>query len=683
LIEVKRLTFAYRTGGRQVEVLKGVDFNVDAGDYVAIQGPSGSGKSTLFYILGCLLRPTGGSVRLAGLDLGALGDDAAAAVRSRRVGFVFQQFHLLPRASVLDNILLPAAYPQELPAPPPELKDQALALAVRLGLGDHLAHLPNQLSGGQQQRGAIARALLRDVSLLLADEPTGNLDSKSAGDILGLFDELNAQGRTIIVITHDQEVAARCRRTVHVRDGLVVSMDKGGVVSADAPEPTSAGAAPEVAAQDGKSSLPAGWSPSRLRLALRSFPAAGANLARNRAKSVLTMLGIVIGIAAVLAMITLGQFTKRRILEGFEALGVNKLQVRAQRNWERKAKDVSTVAFTGLTWEKDLEPLPRIFPQIGLISPVLVNFQNTVTAGGREVSEGVRLRGVNHEYPAISNAHLAAGRGFTPYHIDERASVCILGYGVAGQLFPQSPAVGQMITVTVAEQRSFPCQVIGVLESQKSNQEWFQPDLQILVPYTAFQAVADFWSGTLRDFAVQVRSESDVESTAARLKAYFDDRYGKAAKVTVDTEGTLVAQTKRFLSIFAALLAAIAFLSLLVGGIGIHNMMLVSVTERIKELGLRKALGATGRSIKVQVLMESVLLCLIAGALGLALGFTATEVLIYAATKLVPKLRFEWVVDPWALAISVGSIAAVGLLSGMVPAIRAERLEVIEALRSE
>jgi len=678
LLLVDQLGFSYETFGRKVEILENVSFKIDRGDYVAIQGPSGSGKSTLFYILGCLLRPSTGRILFDGTDLSQLSDDQASLIRNQHIGFIFQQFHLLPRASVLDNILLPGSYPAELVLPRSAQKAKALAIAERLGLSQHLQHTPNQLSGGQQQRVAIARALLNDVSVLLADEPTGNLDSRNAAEIMTIFDELHAQGRTIIVITHDGEVARRCGKVLQVRDGKVSPAATEASQQLNIPADWT-----PISDALTATKLPKSWTSSLARLALKSLPGAARNLTRNRAKSLLTMLGIVIGIAAVLAMISLGQFAKNRIMEGYEAMGVNKLVVRGYPNWERKATDETEQTFSGFEWETDLQPLRRIFPEIQLISPVYANYQNTVTAGGRSVSDNVRLRGVNHEYLAITNAQLQSGRMLTPYHVAERARVCLIGSELATQLFQGKPAVGEMITDSVEEQRSFPCTVIGVLKPQQTKQEWAHPNMQILVPYTMFQAVASYWSAKLTAFSVQVKADTDVEIAAKKLKAYFDQRYGKAGRFSIDTEGTLVAQTKRFLNIFATLIAAIAFLSLLVGGIGIHNMMLVSVTERIKEIGLRKALGATSRSIKVQVLMESLVLCTVAGLVGIAAGLGATEMIIFAASKFVSGLAFEWVLDPWAFGISVGSILAVGLFSGMVPAVRAEKLQVIEALRAE
>ena len=670
LLTVSDLDFSYQMDGQRVGILNQVNFQIRRGEFVAIQGPSGSGKSTLFYILGCLLRPTSGKVSFEGADLSKLTGDQAAYLRNQKIGFIFQQFHLLPRATVLDNIMLAATYPMEMARSKQAAVERATRIAERLGLGDRLQHLPNQLSGGQQQRVAIARALMSDASLILADEPTGNLDSRNAAEILRIFDELHAQGRTIIVITHDSEVAQRCDRILTVRDGVVFG---GGDPSAMVPDVATSSAM----------TLPSNWSNSGLLLSIKALPGAVRNLIRNRTKSLLTMLGIIIGIAAVLAMISLGEFTKRRIMEGFEALGVNKLVVRGYPNWERKATDESMREFGGFKWDTDLKPLRRLFPEIHLLSPVLSNWQNTVTAGGRSVSENVRLRGVNHEYAAITNIKMAEGRWLTPYHVDQRGLVCVLGSELATQLFQGLPTVGQMITVSVDAERSLPCRVIGVAMPQKTNQEWNRPNTQISVPYTLYQAVSGYGGSQMYQFAVQVRPDADVEKTGRKIKAYFEQRYGRSGRFMVDTEGTLVAQTKRFLNIFAILLAAIAFLSLLVGGIGIHNMMLVSVTERIKEIGLRKAVGATSRSIRLQILMESMALCAAAGVIGIGSGFAATELMIFGATKFVPKLKFEWVLDPFAMVIAVVSIFAVGMFSGMVPARRAERLQVIEALRAE
>jgi len=676
MLEVRDLTFSYRIAAEEISVLKCLDFRVRTGEFVAIQGPSGSGKSTLFYILGFLLKPTRGKILFDGIDATALSQDELTVLRNRRIGFVFQQFHLLSKTDVVENILLPTHYPSELADKQDGLRQKAVTLATDLGLGAHLKHFPNQLSGGQQQRVAIARALIQDVDLILADEPTGNLDSRTAGQILDLLRELNRQGKTIILITHDAEVAKRCSKVYHLRDGAFTQIEE------NYPPPVR----PEDGshARDGIPKLPSAASPALYRRIARSvLPLVTENLLRNKAKSILTMLGVVIGVAAVLAMVTLGQFTKRRILESYEAMGVNKLLLRGYPNWNLKATDALSVSFRSFDWQRDFAALPKLFPELRYMSPVLTNWQNKATAGGLMIEDKVSFFGVTPEYLAITNRTLEAGRNLSPYHVEKRAPVCVVGLDIAKRLFPRTNAIGQVLTLTDGRSLSFPCLIIGVLATMTSNKDWSPPNLHVLLPYTYFQTVNSSWHAQIHEAAIQVDALSDVELAGKKIKSYFEQKYGKAGQFFIDSDSTLVAQMKRFLNLFAVLLAAIALLSLVVGGIGINNMMLVSVTERIKEFGLRKALGATHRSIRTQVLMESLGLCITAGILGILIGFGAYELMIYGATKFVPNLRFEWVFEPVAAALSLVSIIAVGVASGLVPALRAEKLQVIEALRSE
>jgi macrolide transport system ATP-binding/permease protein len=675
MFEVEDLSFTYTVEQRKIHVLQNLNFHVKRGEFVGIQGPSGSGKSTLFYILGFLLKPTDGRVIFDGIDICDLSGDDLTITRNRKIGFVFQQFHLLPNTSVLNNILLPTLYPSEYASPSEEKRKKATELAEQLGLGKHLTHHPNQLSGGQQQRVAIARALMNDVDLILADEPTGNLDSQNAKQILDLFTELNSQGKTIILITHDSEVAKRCSRVYHLKDGAFTRIE-------DQFKPPAAVDIPkkEKFSEDIRESSFSIYQ----RIARSVFPVAVENLFRNRIKSILTMLGVVIGIAAVLAMVTLGQFTKRKILETYEALGVNKLVLRGYSNWNLKATDSVSVHFKSFGWEKDFKSLQRVFPEIKAMSPVLSMWRSRVVAGGIQVEDKVTSLGISPDLISITNRKIQLGRNLSPFHVENRSPVCLIGFEIAQRLFQRTFPLQQVITVTDGGKVSFPCQVIGVLAPVTSNQEWSPPNLHILLPYTYFQTVtAGAWNSEIHEGAIQLVSGSDIEKSGKKLKAYFQQKYGNAGNFFVDSDSTLIAQMKKFLNLFGVLLASIALVSLGVGGIGINNMMLVSVTERLKEFGLRKALGATDRSIRVQVILESMVLCSVAGLIGVVLGFSVYELLIFGATQFVPKLKFEWVFEPIAMVLSLFSILAVGMISGLVPAIKAEKLQVIEALRSD
>ena len=693
------MSFSYRAaGGEDVPVLRKVHLEIGAGEMVAIQGPSGSGKSTLLYIIGGLLRSYSGRVEIDGHDLASLGDARLALLRNRHMGFVFQHFHLLPKASVLQNVLLPSTYPAEAPARA-GAEGRAERLLGDLGLSGRFHHLPNQLSGGQQQRVAIARALLNDTQIILADEPTGSLDSRNSAQIMEILRSASDAGRTVVVITHDPEVAQRCDRVIHFRDGTITDPRVSGrAPSKQAPAaqaPTERNTVDDLALMGIEPAGPETSSEtlaarrhdlSRMRrlpgLARALMPLALESLRQNKSRSLLTMLGIVIGVAAVLSMVTLGAFTKRKILQSYAELGVNTLLFHGHRSWELRATDKVPVLFQSFDWERDLLPLKKVFPEIKALSPLISTWEGTITFGGKSVDSDARVIGVSNGAFSISNSTLKAGRDFSPFHLEMRSPVCVIGSEIHERLFGGDSPLGKIIFIS-QQSSSYGCRVTGVLAPKSSNKESNKPNLQVYLPYTYFQSVNDAWIGEIRRVLVRVAQGADPEKTGKKIKAYFEKKYGKSGRFDVGSDSVLIAQMNKFLSLFTILLGGIALVSLAVGGIGITNMMLVSVSERFKEIGIRKAFGATNISIRMQYLLESVFLCGIAGGVGLILGFILYQGAIYGATQLMGKLAYEWVIDPVALSLSVFSIFSIGVLSGLTPALKAERLEVIEALRSE
>jgi putative ABC transport system permease protein len=366
-------------------------------------------------------------------------------------------------------------------------------------------------------------------------------------------------------------------------------------------------------------------------------------------------------------------------------MGVNKLKLYGHRNWRLKPSEETTGAtFQSFSWASDIDPLRKVFPEIGLLSPVMQAWDGGVEFGGKSHNTDVRLFGVNDEYLAITNATVTYGRFFSKLNLERQDKVCVVGANFPTKL-EVSPykLIGDYAVVKIGQRNTFPCLIVGILKSQKSNNQWTKPDDQVLMPFTSYASVASYWEARIQTVVMKVTKSEDVEDTSKRVLNYFKTRYGKTGEFGVDSDSTLVAQMKRFLSIFSALLGAIAFLSLIVGGIGIHNMMLVSVVDRLKEIGLRKALGATSRSLKVLFLSESMVLCLTAGVIGLVIGFGCCQIGIYAATKFTKELTFEWIFEPFAFALSIASMVGVGVVSGLVPAKKAEKLTVIEALRSE
>ncbi len=678
LIRLKNLSFSYQTAaGESVPVLRNLNLDIQSGELIAIQGPSGSGKSTLLYIIGCLLNTYSGLLEVNGQDIAKLSDERLATLRNRFIGFVFQQFHLLPKATVLENILLPSKYPAERPNNG-DATDRALRLVNDLGLQDRTHHFPNQLSGGQQQRVSIARALLQNAQVILADEPTGSLDTKNSKQIMELLKSAHRSGRTVIIITHDPEIASQCDKVVHFRDGeikeVIVRQGSPNPSTSDLPQPVSE----RASSQSHQSHVISRY----FFLGLSLLPLASESLRQNRSRSFLTMLGIVIGVAAVLSMMTIGSFTKQKILDSYAEMGVNSLMFYGHPNWDLRATDQVPVVFQSFDWERDLVPLKKAFPEIIRLSPRLHSCDAKVAYGGKLIDSDVRTIGVSSDGLAISNRQVILGTDMSPYHVEYRSPVCVIGFEIYEHLFQNVSPLGQVVYINQRD-NSYGCRIIGVLASQTSNKEWNKPNLHIFLPYTFYQGIGDPWSSQIRDVIVQVRQGTDIEVIRKKIKSFYEKKYGKSARFDVGSDSILIAQMNKFLSLFTILLAAIALVSLAVGGIGITNMMLVSVSERFKEIGIRKAFGATNFSVRVQYLVESILICGLAGAIGLLVGFILYEGAIYGATKLVSKLSFEWTLDLPALILSVVSIFVVGVLSGLTPALKAERLQVIEALRSE
>lgn len=671
LFEVKELKFAYR---KDEPVLRGVSFSLAEGDFAAVTGPSGSGKSTLFYLLGALVSRFEGEIFFRGKAHRDVSESDKAAFRNHEIGFVFQQFYLLRRATVLENVLLPTYYPYDTSRPTDADRRRALDLLSRLGLSELSARMPHELSGGQQQRVAIARALIRDPSVILADEPTGNLDSRSAAMVMDTLNALHAEGKTVIIITHSDEIAGRCRRILRFKDGRIES----DVRHSPAPE-AGGGGRPRPAVKPSIGRIP-------LLPYFRALRPAWENIARTKTKAALTMLGVILGIAAVLTTMSLGTYAKQKILASYEALGVNNANITGYQNWRRSSREFSPSVFRAFSWERDVVPMMQIFGEIEMASPVITSWAPTFNHGGLSLTEdNTAALGVNERYYWITNQHLAEGRSFTGLDVDNANPVCVIGAKVKANLFPRTPPISSTITIVDSNQGGeIPCRVIGVLRPTPSQSEGISPDAQIYLPYSYLErALTTPWQREIREIRVKIHAGFDPDDVGKQIEGYLKSRYGNSGRFQANSNARVIEQMKLFLNVFSALLTAVAMIALLVGGVGINNMMLVNLSERLQELGLRKALGATPNQIRALVLTESVLLCGLGGIIGIISGFLGYQGLIYAATRLLPNMTYEWVIEPLAVISAFAAIVVTGILSGFVPAMRAEKLEVIEALRQD
>ncbi|CAO3426723.1 ABC transporter permease [Azospirillum doebereinerae] len=640
LLRLTDLRKTYVTdGGVAVEVLRGVSLTVEAGEFIAIVGSSGSGKSTLMNILGCLDRPTSGHYHVGGRDVSGLGGDDLAALRCDGFGFVFQQYHLIPGATAQENVEMPARY-AGLPATLRERR--AGELLDRLGLGGRRGHRPNQMSGGQQQRVSIARALMNGAPVILADEPTGALDSASGAEVVALLHELSAQGHTVILITHDHSVAQAADRVVEMRDGAVIA-DSGA-----RPRPAAAPVPPPRHVRAGA---------ALLTDAAEATTAAVRSLTANGFRTALTLLGIVIGVASVIALLAIGEGAKRVVMAKVGALGVNLIYVLAGSGDPR----LPTTPLTEADGEAIAE-LPNIESVMPYLDTGIIVRHGNIDHRTSGLATSAALP-VTHKWP------VAQGSFFT--RADERAgaAVAVLGHNVAGRLFPDGASpLGRHVLVN-----NIPFLVTGVMAKKGDLTGNQDTDDWVFLPLsTGVQRLIG--RPELPLIVVSVHDVARLERTRDAIRTLLMARHRQEDFQIRDVTGRIRAATETQ-DTMTLLLGCAAVITLLVGGIGVMNIMLVSVTERTREIGIRMAAGARARDIERQFLMEAALVSGLGGVVGTVLG-----VLSGAAIGL---LAMPVTFSATASAGAVASAVLVGLIFGIIPARRAARLNPVAALSSE
>jgi macrolide transport system ATP-binding/permease protein len=639
LIELRGVTKTYRTGELAVEVLHGIDLAIYPGEFVAIVGASGSGKSTLMNILGCLDRPTTGSYHFLGEDVSGFGRDALARLRREAFGFVFQSYNLIGAASATENVEVPAVYAG---TPPGPRHDRARSLLTRLGLADRLEHKPTQLSGGQQQRVSIARALMNGGQIILADEPTGALDSKSGAEVLALLEDLARQGHTVIVITHSSEVAAHARRVIEIRDGLVVS-DPG-------PQRTE-GAAWRPDSRRPRATF-LGW--------LEATKAAGRALRSNLFRTALTLLGIVIGVASVIAMLAVGNGARQAVLDRISGMGTNLLLVRPATS-SRGAAGGSTATMTPEDADA-LAALPNVLaavPELG----------GTVTARYGNLDYQTQATSTGADFPLARNWPPARGTFFSTADVRSYAPVVVLGQTVVENVFPDgSDPIGQHIVLN-----NVLFQVIGVMTERGASPTGQDQDDAVFVPYTT-GSLRLFGQRFLRNITVAADDVARIDETEAAVTQALTSRHGKA-DFQIRNMASLLDTATETQNTLTILLGSIAAISLLVGGIGVMNIMLVNVTERTREIGVRMATGARMRDIMQQFLTEAVAVSGLGGLIGVGAGLGSALVIGMFGTAVK--------ISPGPIALAFACAFLTGLVFGYLPARKAAALDPVVALASE
>ncbi|MEK7388465.1 MAG: ABC transporter permease [Elusimicrobiota bacterium] len=654
LIELEGIGRSYRIDGADLPVLRDVNLRIHAGEFVAIMGPSGSGKSTLMQILGLLDRPSRGVYRLKGRDVSRLSDDAGAALRSREIGFVFQMFNLLARTSALENTALPLVYAQEKRA---SRLARAEAVLRAVGLGDRLHHRPNQLSGGQQQRVAVARALVNAPSIIFADEPTGNLASDQAEEVLGMLQALNATGITVVMVTHEPDIAACAKRIVRLKDGAVID---------DRPNPERRAARPAALAlrQAPGAASASPWSQwlEHARSALKA-------IAANKVRSALSTLGILIGVTAVVAMMAIGRGAQDAVERGLSSLGSNLVMM-----WPSAPNSGGVRSGSGGFSRLSLDDVEALRGVHAAVKNVGGEVSGSIQVVYGDKNAPTDVTGATPAFTTMRGAKVYHGRFFTELENEQSARVALLGQTVVNKLFANGEdPVGRMIKIDRVKFR-----VIGVLARKGSGTFRDQDDTVVIPLKTAMKRVLGrLYLNIITIEASDPKKIPELIAAARplmrrlhRLPDYKDDDFIMRDMTQIQDA---VAGTSKAVSLLILIVGAIA---MVVGGIGIMNIMLVSVSERTREIGLRKAIGAPRRAVLSQFLIEAVVVSVCGGTAGILLGWIT-------AMGLARFAGWAATVTPLAVLGAFVFSAGTGVVFGFWPARKASLLSPIEALRYE
>jgi macrolide transport system ATP-binding/permease protein len=640
LIEMDGVTKTYQSGELSVEVLHGISLTIHPGEFIAIMGASGSGKTTLMNLLGCLDRPTTGTYRFAGEDVSAMEPDDLARLRREAFGFIFQSYNLISTATAVENVEVPALYSG---AAPRQRRSRAEELLGTLGLSERLGHRPGQLSGGQQQRVSIARALMNGGRVILADEPTGALDSKSGAEVMNLLRDLSRKGHTIILITHSDEVAREAQRVIEIKDGEIVS-DPGPRLSDRAVAP---GPVPHA-----KGSPLAG--------AYEAAKTATRALRANLFRTILTLLGIVIGVGSVIVMLAVGDGAKQKVLDRISSFGTNLLLVRpGAPNRRGQGGSIATLV------AEDVDAINELPNVLAAVPEQTGN----VTVRFRNADYQTQANATSAMFPAARAWEPASGTFFSTPDVRTYASVVVLGKTVVDNVFPRDVnPIGQYVMVN-----GLLSQVVGVMTPKGATPFGADQDDIVFVPYTTGM-LRLFGQKFLRNITIAVDDVSMIDATQETVTQLLAERH-RTVDFQIRNMASIIEAASETQNTLTILLGSIAAISLLVGGIGVMNIMLVSVTERTREIGIRMATGARMRNIMEQFLTEALVVSSLGGLIGVALGLGTAAALRYFGTTIV--------FTPGPVLLAFFCSFATGLLFGFMPARKAARVDPVVALAAE
>ena len=637
IISLQGIGRVFKNSTLESRVLDGIDLDIYSGEFVAIVGSSGSGKSTLMNIMGCLDKPSEGKYTFAGNYIEEFDKSQLAKLRREAFGFVFQNYNLIHAQNAMENVALPAVYAG---ISKDERDIRAEKLLTSLGIAHRLHYRPSQLSGGQQQRVCIARALMNGGQVLFADEPTGALDSKSGEEVIELLNELSKKGHTIVLITHDSEVAKHAHRIIEIKDGKIVRNEK----------PTIPTSVIEIKKVESKTSF--------ISEMLESTIAAYHSLRMNLFRTILTLLGIMIGVASVIAMLAIGDGAKYSVMDRISAMGTNLLIIRPGMPNTRGRSDISTLV------PEDLPPLAQIDNVIAAVAET----RTSVTARHANNDQLTMLNATGADFIIVRDWSVEKGVFFTQEDDENIAKVAVIGKTLEDALFNDEESLGEYIIIN-----NIMFQVIGVMSEKGASAFGEDQDNVIFVPYST-GSLHIIGERILRNATVALEDLEKIQESEAAIREVLLQRHG-IEDFKVRNMASLIqdaAQTQNTLTI---LLGSIAAISLLVGGIGVMNIMLVSVTERTKEIGVRVAIGARQNDILIQFLIEALVVSALGGAIGVFLGLGVS----YIVGSFGMPVHYSLMPVIFAFASSF----LAGLLFGYLPAKKAANLDPVVALMSE